>query len=410
MADFPVKWFSSDMGGSPAGGKEAGELIELLKACLITGFNITPVVSLTFDSTSELVTAEVGQGHGFLKYQVISITGADQAQFNGDFRVMSATSTAIAFAPSDTPTASTATGSQIEIKAAPVGGWEIVAEDVDRYRAAFRSTSEKGNGLILHVQNDHWETASDDRWDSYLSSFRPQFGAKVKIAYGMESIDTYEALAEARWPIGWDYSEDGREWLLVGDDRLLFYTSRYAKKSQRSTVMYGDFESTVPGDSFNTLIQGIPYSENSEWSKDTGQVYSEFAKYGDFEKSYIARPYNQMPHDEFTRFAKRGLGSASGVMIRYPNPTDFGLYVHSGPTIIEEEIEGNGSAIRGYLPGLVQPLQTATPYHKAILDDLPNLDGVPVIMWLTQYDTSGKSAMVDDGVGMVGWRLDNWRP
>ncbi|MCK8068072.1 hypothetical protein [Cobetia sp. 1CM21F] len=411
MADYPVKWFSSDMGGSPTGSDEAGALIDLLKACLITGFNTSPLTSLAFDSSTGLVTAEIGQGHGFLKHQLISISGADQDQFNGEFRITEAGGTWVAFAPDAAPISATATGELMEIKAAPIGGWEVVLEDSERNRIMLRSTNTRSNGLMLHVQNDHWDDGSYDNWSDASSSAYPQRGAKVKIVTDHTDIDTYLTLSEARWPIGWDYSSDGREWSLVGDDRLFYYTSRYAERNQRSTVTFGEFDSVIEGDAFATVLQGIPYGVEADWADNNDDNYAEFAKFGSSGEHYLARPYHQMPTDTETLWSKRGLGFAFGLMHQYPNPASYGFYVHNGPIILEEVIEGDGNMLRGYLPGFVQPLQTAFAYHKAVLDDLPSLEGVPVLLWLSAYDDAGGYYDYKEvnGSGLLGFRLDKWR-
>lgn len=98
-------------------------------------------------------------------------------------------------------------------------------------------------------------------------------------------------------------------------------------------------------------------------------------------------------------------------MHQYPNPASYGFYVHNGPIILEEVIEGDGNMLRGYLPGFVQPLQTAFAYHKAVLDDLPSLEGVPVLLWLSAYDDAGGHYDYKEvnGSGLLGFRLDKWR-
>ncbi|WP_156961937.1 hypothetical protein [Cobetia amphilecti] len=410
MADFPVKWFSSDMGGSPNGSDEPGELIELLKACLMTGFNVTPVNALTYDSGANEARAELGAGHGFLKHQVISISGADQAGFNGEFRITDVGTTWVAFSPDSNPGSESASGDLIEIKAAPIGGWEVVAEDADRNRIVLASTNERSNGLCLHVQNDNWNESVHDNARYYYRTSNPQPGARVKIVSNVVSVDDYELSETARWPIGWSNSSEGREWSLIGDDRLFYLTTRHAWGNGRSTMCYGEFDSNIAGDAFGTVIVGTNYSSSISWNRGDYSNHIEFASYGITSQHYIARPYHQMPSDEKAMWKKMGIGFASGIMFDYPNPADYGLYVHNGPTLVME-ISDDKSILRGVLPGLIQPLQTPLAYHKSVLDDLPGLEGVPVIMWLSQYEGNTSSATHADvnNAGMLGWRLDKWR-
>ena len=59
----------------------------MLKAYLIDGFGDTTPTSITYDSAADRVTVEFGVVHYFKKHSVIKIEGADQAPYNGEFRV-----------------------------------------------------------------------------------------------------------------------------------------------------------------------------------------------------------------------------------------------------------------------------------------------------------------------------------
>lgn len=60
-------------------------------------------------------------------------------------------------------------------------------------------------------------------------------------------------------------------------------------------------------------------------------------------------------------------------------------------------------SIRGYLPGVLEPLHYAVGYDLAILDNLPGLVGVPVLVFDVAVDERGTTD------GMIAFRLDDWR-
>tara|TARA_R100001039_G_scaffold19133_1_gene11360 strand:- start:34 stop:243 length:210 start_codon:yes stop_codon:yes gene_type:complete len=62
------------------------------------------------------------------------------------------------------------------------------------------------------------------------------------------------------------------------------------------------------------------------------------------------------------------------------------------------------SGLRGFMPGLLQPLQTSSAYAKAIIDNLPSFEGVPVLFWL-----SASSKLTGQPEVLLAWRLDTWR-
>ena len=76
---YPVKWFSEEMAGAPVMMTDttgtAGTLVALLKACLISGFNLKAIATLTFDSGTNTGTATFATAHGYKVNSVILIDG-----------------------------------------------------------------------------------------------------------------------------------------------------------------------------------------------------------------------------------------------------------------------------------------------------------------------------------------------
>ena len=145
-----TKWYRSDMAGAPALGTgygndptQKGQMNAVIRACLIEGFNTQAVLAanMAYSAGTDRVTVDFGVSHGYLEHQIIEISGADQAGYNGQFRVLALTANTIQYKPDTAPSTSPSTGSTIQCKTPPMGGWEKVDEDTALERMALRRTA-----------------------------------------------------------------------------------------------------------------------------------------------------------------------------------------------------------------------------------------------------------------------------
>jgi len=389
MADFPVKWFSSDMGGAPVlGDTAAGDFIALLKACLVTGFNVTPVASATYEAESGEVLVTLTTGHGFKAWQVIEVSGADQESYNGQHRVTSIGSDWVRYVPDAAPSVSPATGTTIEIKTAPVGGWQVVAEDAENHRIALTRTDPVATAMTFIIENNGNE-------GDYSSG--GEMVARVRVCDAFTDLDTYEQALEELWPASHRESV-GPMWMLIADPFLMFWTPRYGAENKSGTVLMGDIDSVRPADAYHCVLTGIKSGSLAEWDTTSEQYYPEIADFeGESDHQGIARAHYQLPGAAQWRLA--GLSTGFGELLDYPNPQTNGFYVSTGRLMVVED-----SGLRGFMPGLLQPLQTSSAYAKAIIDNLPSFEGVPVLFWL-----SASSKLTGQPEVLLAWRLDTWR-
>ena len=399
MADYPVKWFSSDMGGSPENGDQYGALIELLKACLVTGFNTKPVASLTYDSATQQATASVGSGHGYLKWQVIAISGADQASYNGEHRVIAIGSDWVRFALDAAPAATEATGELIEIKTPPIDGWVVAAEDTATHQIAFQRTDPAATDLTMIVRNDTHTQYPDTNSTSRV--------AQVSWVEDFTDLETFGAENLQLWPFSDYYLSNSysRGWKVVSSSKFFYYIDRYGYDGGHALLMSGDFPSVRPADSYNCLINGVP--GNDRWSSTGRDIYPRTLSFGSTDYFRASRSHSQMPG--IKEISLIGVGRSPSSTFAYPNPSDNGLHLSLGKIIVREGPEGflynseiDGQSARGYLPGLFQSLNGSDVYNGAILDSIPGLSNVPVLLlWVaTSYDA--------DESGLIGIRLDTW--
>ena len=141
-----VKWFSSNMRGAPTISGTAGSRIAALDACLITGFGAVTATGVTV--SGGIATVGVPSGQTFAQHAVVLISGATPSALNGEHRVLTSSSTQITFATTAADGAATGT---IEIRYAPVGGWDKVFTGTNK--AVYRSADVTGHRHYLRVDD-----------------------------------------------------------------------------------------------------------------------------------------------------------------------------------------------------------------------------------------------------------------
>ena len=91
MTDLTVKYFNSGMTGAPQIANNWGDLVTMLDACLVNGFALKAIDTLT--CLDSIATATISAGHAYRPEQVVEIAGANQPEYNGQFRVIATTAT-----------------------------------------------------------------------------------------------------------------------------------------------------------------------------------------------------------------------------------------------------------------------------------------------------------------------------
>ena len=134
MTDLTVKYFNSGMVGAPQISNNWGDLVTMLDACLINGFALKAIDTLTF--ADGVASATISAGHAYQPFQVVEVSGADQAPYNGHFRVLTTTLTTFTYAVTGTPVSPATTATSLSAKVAPLG-WEKPFSST--HKAAYRS-------------------------------------------------------------------------------------------------------------------------------------------------------------------------------------------------------------------------------------------------------------------------------
>lgn len=356
---YPVKWFTSEMGGAPTLPNAPGSMIALLNACLIDGFNLQTLDSLTWDSQAGEATGTVANGHGYVRDQVIVISGANEAAYNDEHRVTWIDSTSFRFAPTTAPSGD-ATGA-ITAKAAPIGQWERTYDDGAGTKAAYRSIDPQATGIFLRVD------------DTGTIPGQYDYNAEVRGCIDMTDVDTWgEYFWDSENNSWWHKSHSASiqaNWTLVGDGGIFYiYIAPEPEETWGHVNVFGDIDSVRPGDAFNALL----VTSQEYWTDGSGFCRANRISSEGFQ---LARAHHQLPGGMNCGFQGSSLSTYLGYGgIPYPNDADNGLWFNR-PVYVQED----SNVLRGIAPGVIQCVQQPGYPHNTILRDVAGVIGSRIL-------------------------------
>ena len=176
-----IKFYFSTNNNAPQLQNTYGSMIGVLDACLVNGISLGAVSTLTAVGTT--VTAVFSTAHNLMQYQVLKITGANQAEYNGEHRILTVpNATSVTFQLASSPSVTTATGTIIA--SLPPLGWE----------KPFSSTNEAGGGKAAYRSKNTLLPSRPflrvvDELDPAYTATYAKF-AKVGIVEDMTDINT----------------------------------------------------------------------------------------------------------------------------------------------------------------------------------------------------------------------------
>lgn len=423
---FPVKYYQSGMPGAPVLSNNWGDLVALLDACLVTGFNLKTIDSITF--AAGFATASISSGHTYAVDQVVAVAGADQEAYNGEQRLSAVTANTITYPVTGTPvTPATAQGA-ISCKVASLG-WEKAFAGT--HKAAYRSLDPQSPRHYLRVDNSQ---KSANGFTAY-----PASGAKwanVGVCEMMTDIDTitgaqapfdpllptknWQAVQANQW--GWhkwyhaaqnstEASGDGgagsRSWQLIGDGRLFYFSTNFqvaGAMSGRVLYCFGDPISFKAGDASGTLLLADDlFNSATSLSFPGSQTEYGLTQSRLFAGKTMLRNFGQLGGP--VRWGVTSLKtSASGteasgrlVSVPWPNGPDYALWLL--PAYIQQE-DGH---MRGLMPGLRWIPQVQTYSDLTVVENVLNEPGRKFL--LAQYQYGGEFNSASLGFDLTGpWR------
>ncbi|NEX82722.1 hypothetical protein [Aeromonas rivipollensis] len=398
---FPVKWYASQMQGAPSlGDTSAGALTALLKAVLVTGFGTLTLTSLVWDATEGAAKATIVGGHAYLQDSVIEVGGASPAAYNGEHRVKKVSSTEVWFELDGGNPGSAASGA-MSMKVAPLG-WTLTHESGDGMVAIYRPTDVSASGNVsLRIDNTAFTNWTHANTNAHL--------AKVAMVEDVVDINTYTTIYEHRWPATQRYAS--KVWDFIGDSQLFYWVPAIGNLSYACVFCFGYLKSVRPGDRYHAVLQVQPLSDANvsgvgKWDTTQGMspnsVHSAFTLFDSSAHRVLARSYTQLFGPAV--WWLKGLFGRFGNGLNVANGPDNGFYFSNDPLMVLE----TGNHLRGYLPGLVVPFATVTPWDRKNFANLPALPGKIIRFVKVMYDNN--SYNFADPRSMMGFDLIGpWR-
>jgi hypothetical protein len=340
-----IQYFQSTQNGAPQLSGQANTLIAVLNACLVNGFNLRTLTSITREG--QIATASADAGHGFRESDTILIAGANESAYNGQKRIRAVTTNIFKFdIATDAPPAATGT---LTAKVAPLG-WESPFTGTNK--AVYRAKDITGNRLFLRID----ETALEGD-ANYGRGHRTALAQMWEV---LNDVDNGTGKSETWWRKAHNDSTTPRPWVLVGDSKRFWLAVAWSESYPNRYVPYffGDFPSFKPGDAYGSVIAGyfeLTYNWNEPQTNEVlDYVYAVGTGVGNT-GIWLARGYSQLGGRINAQWVSApGYSSGTGMGwtgLPYPNPADNGIYVM--PLMIQEQ---TGPSLRGRLPGLMCPL------------------------------------------------------
>jgi hypothetical protein len=341
-----IHYFQSTQTGAPQITGLAS-LIAVLNACLINGFNLRTITSIT--RVGSVATAVADAGHGFRTGDIVQIAGATPSAYNGIVRIREITTTSFKFDVTGDP-ATPASGA-ITAKIAPLD-WEQAF--VATNKVAYRSKDVTSTRLFLRI--DETALTGDVNYGRGTTSCLAQLWETLL------DIDNGSGKSEVFWRKSSAQSAETKPWLLVGDGKRFWLCVAWSSTYPNRYVPYffGDFSSFKAADAYRCALGG--YNDLSYNFSDPAtnlaldSVWSVGSTVGQ-SGIWLARDYVQLGAAT-TAVWVCGVGAAGVIgmgatSLAYPNPVDNGLYVM--PLMIQEK---TGPSLRGRVPGLLTPLHS----------------------------------------------------
>ncbi len=237
-----VCWYDSTMNGAPVLTGEVNKLIDVIHACLTTGFGSKTLSSLVV--ASGVATATVSAGHQLLDHVVVLVESASPSGLNGKKRITVVNSTTFTFDATGISD-QTATGT-ITAKVAPQGSWSRVYTGTNK--SVFQSQHIAATGRLLWLDDSGTTGGGHARVRGYETMSDVDTGSGPFPTEAQQSGGGY-----------WYHSDAAtsavRGWALYADDAaFILAVNINTSATQPAANFFGDIISDNAGDAFHALL------------------------------------------------------------------------------------------------------------------------------------------------------------
>lgn len=340
-------WYDSTEAGAPVMNNVAGSMLDVLRACLVTGFGSKIVTNITV--SAEVATVNC-TAHGFAAtYQkLVLIEGCTEVALNGNKQPLSVAADTLLY---------TATGvadgvytGTITMKRAPLG-W--IEEFTGTDKSIFSRTDPAATANKLRVEDTRVAPAST-------------IYAHVVMVESATDVDTYTNRVPttdtvAAWSRGTNVAT-AQQWVIVGDSKRVFVSTANSggvTYTGLHTYFFGDPEFLMPSDSFGCLL--VTHNSLNMQASSTGfsdGLANTITDYTASAGAFLSRTYDGTTVQALVSWhaLAASVGSAYPSAVSYPT-------ILSGPYYVNDS---TNNYIRSKL-NIYQP-STYKPYaHLAIV-------------------------------------------
>lgn len=360
MISASVKFIRSSDKGVPPAPSNWATFVAWIKGVFINGFNEVNVTRVAHQ-TGEL-TLTLPDNHGFEQWQVLSLSGAADARFNVDMRVLRVRGQEVTCSV-DSRLPPTTTGT-MKVKQAPVG-WEI--------------TYENETVLVLH---------SKAPGGQYYFQFLKRDDQQIEVrgaegwVNGQPVNEWYRSISSTQSESWWGGLANAfSTWAVIGDDQL-FYTlhgtggvSLHPRDTAFSDYnaylgVFGKFLAVNPANPGHSVFSRTTYTGNSGWTNKLD--------FGGLLGKSVSSPTAVGSRDARGSFQLGGQGFEVWGAEPSSVDADFPLAVQNGFVISPTYVSSYGS-LWGQWPGLYR----GSRYPAGqVVTGIPGMDGhafLPVV-------------------------------
>ena len=322
------KVFTNLSYGAPSPIRHAvNTMVDVLSTCLVDGFGDQTPTSIT--RTGDVATMVLPNAHGLIRTGVMTISGATQGDYNGEFRVTVVDATTVTFDVLNTPV-TPATGT---ITARfPGAGWTKPFTDTNK--AVFKQ-GVTSNGFYLDI-------------DDSVAGHAAARGYETMSAVG---TGTGPFPTTAQQPTPWWIKGDTttNSWVVVADEHFVMVWTPYTSNTFATAGSYyfGDI-AKIGTSAYATLIN----CSSSASTPNNGVLTQIETLPSSYDKRWLARNYTDVGSSHpVALLGDSTLGNnstqAGAGNLQYPNPVDNGLYMqemrvahHAGSDILHGNLDG----------------------------------------------------------------------
>lgn len=273
-------WMHSGQTGAPqvtAKKGSEGELLQMLDATLVSGFNEQIATSVSIDGSR--VILNFGLAPGFLPRQRVTISGSDDPLLNGNHAVVEITPQAIVLNISGV----TITTGIVKAKVAPLG-FESIFGSANPLKRAYRSKDLTSTRTVLYLdmslRTGHGYSSSPvQRAMVTLCGDMTTLGVPINSHTDIINGYAKNANGTLMWHVGRsDKKKDtvneatNRSWVIVGNGKIFYLFMRWqtllpAQDLARDFYAFGDTDPLADQDNFGCIWAGAmsPNDTDSEY-------------------------------------------------------------------------------------------------------------------------------------------------